>query len=52
MVAMILLRVPGMIVNGDQKYPLTLVPRDAVDAALDQLARMWQPAPAAVEATR
>jgi 3-dehydroquinate synthase/2-deoxy-scyllo-inosose synthase len=52
MVAMILLREPGVIVNGDQKYPLTLVPRDAVDASLDQLARMWQPAPAAVEATR
>lgn len=42
MVAMILLKEPGMIVNGTNPYPLTLVPREVIDEALDQLAREWQ----------
>jgi hypothetical protein len=42
MVAMILLNEPGVVVNGTNPYPLTLVPRDVVDEALDHLAREWQ----------
>jgi 3-dehydroquinate synthase/2-deoxy-scyllo-inosose synthase len=42
MVAMILLKEPGVILNGSQPYPLTLVPRDAIDFALDQLSARWQ----------
>jgi 3-dehydroquinate synthase/2-deoxy-scyllo-inosose synthase len=52
MVAMILLREPGVVVNGSDPYPLTLVARDVIDFALDQLAREWQNVSEKAEAAR
>jgi 3-dehydroquinate synthase/2-deoxy-scyllo-inosose synthase len=41
-VAMVLLSEPGAVINSDQPFPLTLVPRRAVDEALVMLGKRWE----------